>query len=136
MVPKFFFPTRETARRILGLGSAYRYGSRQSALRYFPLEHIVFSDPFASERCPRILGGKEGFKLTYLVPKFFFPTYYLLTYFPTRETARCLPPPHCKSCAMAEAVACAHPLVDHAIVVGANTTLELDGTMGDLAIVS
>ena len=29
---------------------------------------------------------------------------------------------------MAEAAACAHPLVDHAIVVGANTTLELDGT--------
>ena len=32
-------------------------------------------------------------------------------------------------CAMAEeALACTHPLVDHAIVVGANTTLELDGT--------
>ena len=27
-----------------------------------------------------------------------------------------------------DAVACAHPLVDHAIVVGANTALELDGT--------
>ena len=39
-----------------------KYGSRQSALRYFPLEHIVFSDPFASQKCPRILGGKEGFK--------------------------------------------------------------------------
>ena len=29
---------------------------------------------------------------------------------------------------MAEAGECTHPLVDHAIVVGANTTLELDGT--------
>ena len=29
---------------------------------------------------------------------------------------------------MAEGGACTHPLVDHAIVVGANTTLELDGT--------
>ena len=29
---------------------------------------------------------------------------------------------------MAAEVACTHPLVDHAIVVGANTTLELDGS--------
>jgi hypothetical protein len=43
------------------------YGSRHSALRYFPLEHIVFSGTFASEKCPRILGGKEGFKSRNLV---------------------------------------------------------------------
>ena len=39
-----------------------KYGSRHSAPAYFPLEHIVFSDPLASEKFPRILGGKEGFK--------------------------------------------------------------------------
>ena len=38
-----------------------KYGSRHSAPAYFPLEHIVFSDPLASEKFPRILGGKEGF---------------------------------------------------------------------------
>ena len=40
------------------------YGCRQSAPRYFPLEHLVFSATLASQRCPRILGGKEGFKHT------------------------------------------------------------------------
>ena len=29
---------------------------------YFPLIHIVFSDPLASERFPRILGGEGGLK--------------------------------------------------------------------------
>jgi len=29
---------------------------------YFPLEHVVFLGLFASQKCPRILGGKEGFK--------------------------------------------------------------------------
>ena len=29
---------------------------------YFPLIHIVFSDPLASERFPRVLGGEGGLK--------------------------------------------------------------------------
>ena len=35
---------------------------------YFPLEHIVFAVPLASEKFPPSLGGEEGLKM----PKMYF----------------------------------------------------------------